>query len=134
MTVGLAATTTANAWLNVLRGNSNGTTFTAPAVMAVKLHTADPGAAGTTAAAAGDTTRKAIGFNAASAGSMSLASAPAAWTNGGTTETLTHISVWDSTTVGSFYYSAALTASQSWANTNTFTLTSLTFALSPIAA
>lgn len=134
MTVGLAATTTANAWLNVLRGNALGTTFTAPAVQAVKLHTADPGAAGTTAAAAGDTTRKAIGFNAASAGAMSLAASPSAWTNGGTSETLTHISVWDSTTAGSFYYSAALTAPQAWANTNTFTLTNLTITLTPIAA
>lgn len=134
MTVGLATTTTANAWLNVLRGNAAGTTFTAPAVMAAKLHTADPGAAGTTAAAAGDTTRKALTFNAASAGSMSLTSAPAVWTNGGTSETLTHISVWDSTTVGSFYYSAALTASQAWASGNTFTLTSLTISLTPLAA
>jgi hypothetical protein len=134
MTVGLSAANVANAWLNVLRGNAAGTTFTAPAVQAAKLHTADPGAAGTTAAAAGDTTRKALTFNAASAGSMGLTSAPAAWTNGGTSETLTHISVWDSTTVGNFMYSAALTASQAWASTNTFTLTSLTISLTPIAA
>jgi hypothetical protein len=112
-------------------GQRAGTTFTAPAVQAAKLHTADPGAAGTTAAAAGDTTRKALTFNAASAGSMSLTSSPAAWTNGGTSETLTHISVWDSTTAGNFQYSAALTASQAWVSTNTFTLTSLSRFPSP---
>ena len=134
MTRGLSAVNVANAWLNVLRGNSNGVTFTAPAVQAVKLHTGDPGSAGANNAAAGDTTRKAIGYNAASAGSMSLAAAPAAWTNGGTNETLTDVSVWDSTTAGNFDYSAALTASQPWNTGNTFTLTSLTFALTPIAA
>lgn len=134
MTVGLSTTNTANAWLNVLRGNGAGTTFTAPAVQAAKLHTADPGAAGTTAAAAGDTTRKALTFAAASGGSMSLSSSPAAWTNGGTSETLTHISVWDSTTAGNFQYSAALSSSQAWASGNTFTLTSLTVSLTPLAA
>ncbi len=134
MTVGLSAANTANAWLNVLRGNSAGTTFTAPAVQAAKLHTADPGASGTTAAAAGDTTRKALTFNAASAGSMALTSSPAVWTNGGTSETISHISVWDSTTAGNFQYSAALTASQAWVSTNTFQLTSLTISLTPVAA
>lgn len=134
MTVGLSAVNTANAWLAVLRGNATGTTFTAPAVQAVKLHTADPGSAGATAAAAGDTTRKAIGYGAPSGGSMSMSTTAPVWTNGGTSETLTHISVWDSTTAGNFQYSAALTASQAWASGNTFTLTTLTFALTPIAA
>jgi len=134
MTVGLSTVNTANAWLNVLRGNAAGTTFTAPAVQAAKLHTGDPGASGSTAAAAGDTTRKALTFNAASSGSMGLTSSPAAWTNGGTSETLTHISVWDSTSAGNFMYSAALTASQAWNTGNTFTLTSLTISLTPLAA
>ena len=134
MTVGLSTTNTANAWLNVLRGNAAGTTFTAPAVQAAKLHTADPGAAGATAAAAGDTTRKALTFNAAASGAMSLTSSPAVWTNGGTSETISHISVWDSTTAGNFQYSAALTASQAWASGNTFTLTSLSITLTPLAA
>lgn len=134
MTVGLSTANTANAWLNVLRGNSAGTTFTAPAVQAAKLHTGDPGSAGANNAAAGDTTRKALAFAAASAGSISLSSTPSSWTNGGTSETLTHISVWDSTTAGNFQYSAALTASQAWATGNTFTLTSLSVSLTPLAA
>ena len=43
MTVGLATTTLANNWLNMLRQVA----FTAPAGTYIKLHTADPGAAGT---------------------------------------------------------------------------------------
>lgn len=135
MTVGLSGANVAQAWLRVLRGNSAGTTFTAPAVQAAKLHTADPGAAGATAAAVGDATRKALTFNdATTSGTMGLTASPAAWTNGGTTETITHISVWDATSAGNFMYSAVLTASQPWVSTNTFTLTSLTHTFTPIAA
>jgi hypothetical protein len=134
MTVGMSTVNTANAWLNVLRGNSAGVTFTAPAVQAAKLYVGDPGASGTANAAAGDTTRKALTFNAASGGSMGLTSAPASWTNGGTSETLTHIGVWDSTTAGNFQYSAALASSQAWNTGNSFTITSLSFALQPLAA
>ena len=83
MTVGLAA-----GIVNTFLDTTFGTTF-------VKLHTADPGAAGATAAAAGDTTRKAA--------TMAVAS-------------------------------AALSASQPWVSTNTFTLTSLTVSISPLAA
>jgi hypothetical protein len=54
MTVGLGTTTLANKILDHLRG---GTAWTQPAGIFVKLHTADPGAAGATAAAAGSTTR-----------------------------------------------------------------------------
>lgn len=134
MARGLSAVNTANAWLNVLRGNAAGTTFTAPAVQAAKLHTGDPGANGTANAAVGDATRKALTFSAASAGVMSLTSSPAAWTNGGTSETLSDITVWDSTTAGNFQYSAPLTANKAWATADTFTLTTLTHTLTPIAA
>lgn len=130
MTTGLAATTLANKWLDMLAG----TAFTAPTVFAVKLHTADPGAAGTTGAAVGDTTRKSVTWNAASAGAKSMASMSGSWTNGGTSETLSHISCWDSTTAGNFLCSAALTSTQAWASGNTFSLTSLSISLTPIAA
>jgi hypothetical protein len=56
------------------------------------------------------------------------------WTNGGTTETISHISVWDAITTGNFIYSAALTTPQAWVSTNTLTLTSLAVSLTPIAA
>lgn len=130
MTVGLSATNLANKWLDMLAG----TAFTAPSVFAVKLHTADPGSAGTTAAAAGDTTRKTVTWSAASAGSKSMSSMSGSWTNGGTTETLSHVSFWDNATAGNFLGSAALGSTQSWASGNTFALTTLTIALTPIAA
>lgn len=100
----------------------------------IKLHTADPGAAGTTAAAAGDTTRKQATMAAASGGSKAMTGSAGPWTNGGTSETLTDISLFSLVTGGTFQGSAALTASQAWVSTNTFTLTSLTISVSPIAA
>jgi hypothetical protein len=130
MTVGLSAANLANKWLDML----GGTAFTAPTVFAVKLHTADPGASGATAAAVGDATRKSVTWAAASAGSKSMSSMSGSWTNGGTSETLSHLSFWDATTAGNFLASAALTASQAWASGNTFSLTSLSISLTPIAA
>ncbi len=62
----------------------------------VKLHIGDPGAAGT-ANAAGETTRKAVTFSAASAGAITN-SAALTWTSVSTTETYSHVSFWD--TVG----------------------------------
>jgi hypothetical protein len=134
MTVGLSAANVANLWLGAFRGGGNGVNVTAPAVQAVKLHVGDPGSAGANNAAAGSTTRVAITMAAPSAGSMSMTGTNPSWTNGGTSETLSHISVWDSTTAGNFDYSTALTSSQAWVSTNTFTLTSLTVSLTPIAA
>lgn len=124
MTTGVTSTV-ANGWLN-------GTFATASCF--VKLHTADPGAAGTTAAAAGDTTRKNPTMAAASGGSIAMTGTAGPWTNGGTSETLTHISLWTAVSAGTFQASGALTASQAWVNTNTFTLTSLSIAITPIAA
>lgn len=100
----------------------------------VKLHTADPGAAGTTAAAAGDTTRKQATTGASSGGTKSMSGTAGPWTNAATTETLTHISLWSLVAAGVFWRSIALTASQAWVATNTFTLTSLVLTMSPIAA
>lgn len=124
MTVGLAAAAV-NGWLD-------GTFATATCY--VKLHTADPGAAGATAAAAGDTTRKQATMAAASGGSKAASASVGPWTNGGTSETISHISLWTASTAGTFNGSAALTASQAWVSTNTLTLTSLSIAVTPIAA
>lgn len=130
MTAGLSATNLANSWLNVLRNTS----FTGKAAVYVKLHTADPGASGATAAAAGSTTRVAITWAAASGGAMSMNGTAPSWTNGGTSETLTHISFWDDPSAGNFLGSCALSSSQAWVSTNTFTLSSQTWTFSPIAA
>jgi hypothetical protein len=130
MTVGYSAVNLANKFLDML----SGTAFTAPAGSFLKLHTADPGSAGATAAAAGSTTRVAITLAAAAAGSKSMNGTLPVWTNVTTTETISHLSWWDAVTAGNFLLSFALTAAQAWVNTNTFTLTSLTTTVTPIAA
>lgn len=131
MAVGLSAVNFAN---KVLDHMLRATASTAPAGNFVKLHTADPGSAGATAASS-VITRPAATFAAASAGSCSLSNTPswASWagTNG---EVVSHISVWDANTAGTFLYSAALTASKTMNTGDTLNLTTLTFALTPIAA
>lgn len=134
MAVGLSAVNTANAWLNTLRGTS-AATFTAVTTLFVQLHTGDPGASGT-ANVSSVTTRPALNFGAASGGSQSAIATLPSWatwagTNG---EVVTHISVWGASSAGTFYYSAALTASKTVNTGDTLNLTSLTVALTPIAA
>ena len=129
MTVGLASATA-----TALVATFGGTAYTAPALIALKLHTADPGAAGVTAAAVADTTRKTVTFGAAATGGIAMTSMSGLWTNGGTTETLTHVSGWDSVTAGVFRLSGVLTAPQSWAATNTFSITAFSISFAPIAA
>lgn len=114
-------TSVANGWLD----GSFGTVFAA-------LHTADPGTAGTTAPSAGDSSRKAVTMAAASGGAKASSASAGPWTNGGTSETLTYISLWDAATAGNFLGSCALTASQAWVSGNTFTLTSLNIAITPV--
>lgn len=130
MTVGFSSANTATPLLNWFRL----TNATAPVGSFAKLHTADPGASGATAAAAGSTTRVTFAFAAPSGNSIALTGTAPVWTNAATTETLTHISVWDAITAGNFDYSIALTASQPWVATNTFTLTGVTISIAPIAA
>jgi hypothetical protein len=129
VTVGVSTVNLANAWLNVLRG----TTFTGVSVF-VKLHTGDPGAAGATAAAVGSTTRPAISWTAAASGALTMTGTAPSWTNGGTSETLSHISFWDASTAGNFLGSAALGSTQAWASGNTFTLTAQGWSITPLAA
>jgi hypothetical protein len=133
MTVGLSAVNTANAWLNTLRGTS-AATFTGVTTLFVQLHTADPGSAGTTAVSS-VTTRPSLNFGAAASGSQTSSGTPswATWagTNG---EVVTHISVWSASSAGTFYYSAALTASKTVNTGDTLNLTSLVVSLAPIAA
>ena len=129
MTVGLSAVNTADKLLNTI--GRTGTTFTAGSLY-VKLHTADPGASGATAASA-VTTRYACTFSASSSGSMALTSMGGTWSMTAT-ETISHISLWDASTAGNFLWSVALTASKSVVCGDTLSLTSLTLAFTPIAA
>lgn len=131
MTVGLHTANVAHPWLNSLRSSTQPTAYSTPFV---KLHVGDPGAAGTSNAAAGDTTRKAVTQSAASGGAIALSGTAPVWTNGGTSETLSHVSVWDASTAGNFLYSVALTSSQAWVSGNTFTLTALGVSIAPLAA
>jgi hypothetical protein len=129
VTVGVSTVNLANAWLNVLRT----TTFTGISVF-VKLHTADPGSVGTTAAAVGSTTRPAISWTAAASGTLTMTGTAPSWTNGGTSETLSHVSFWDAASAGNFLGSAALGSTQAWASANVYTLTAQGWSITPLAA
>lgn len=100
--------------------------FTMPTNVFVKLHTADPGTAGTTAAAA-TTTRKQLAFGAA-ASAVSTQSGTVTWSAVGTAETITHISIWDNLTAGNFLARGALTTSVTTVVGDDITLSALTVA------
>lgn len=104
MTVGLSSGHI-NSILNVLRG----TAYTGVTPY-LKLHTADPGAAGATAAST-ETTRKALTFAAPS--SNAVTSGTVSWaTWSASAETITHYSIWDASTAGNFLISGQFTASK----------------------
>ena len=130
MTVGLHGVNLANKFLDLLRG----TAFTAPSGLYVKLHTGDPGASASANASA-NTTRVAITFAAASAGSMAMnGTAPswASWASG--SETISHLSFWDASTSGNCLATAALTVSKAVTNGDTLNMATCTWAFTPIAA
>jgi hypothetical protein len=130
VTVGLHAVNLANKWLDML----GGTAFTAPTTTAMKAHTGDPGSAGTSNASA-ETDRKALTWSAASAGSKSITSTLPQWASWDAgTETISHMSVWDSTTAGNFLYSFALTTAKQVTNGDTLNVTAHSVSLTPIAA
>lgn len=93
----------------------------------VKLHTGDPGEAGTSNAAA-ETTRKVATWAAASSGSMAT-SATLEWTNVSTTETYSHWSLWDNATSGNCLWTGSLSSSAAVTAGDTFQITSLTLSL-----
>ena len=131
MAVGLSAVNYAN---KVLDHMHRAVASTAPAGNFIKLHTADPGSAGATAPSS-VTTRPSATFSAASAGAVALSNTPTWATWAGTSpETVTHISVWDASSAGTFLCSAALTASKVVQTGDTLTLTSLSISYAPIAA
>lgn len=105
----------ANAVLNLMR-NTTVTGFTPY----LKLHTGDPGAAGT-ANASSRADRLAVTFAAPANGAMT---APAvswtAWASG--SQTITHVSFWDAATGGAFRKSAQLAAPKSVENDDTLNI------------
>jgi hypothetical protein len=130
MATGISSANVATPWLNIFRN----TAASAIATVYVKAHIGDPGATGASNAAAGSTTRVLATFAAPSGNAIALTAALTAWTNGGTTETLSHVSMWDASTAGNFLGSAALASTQSWASGNNYQLTALTLTLAGIAA
>lgn len=99
----------------------------------VQLHTADPGSAGTISISVGSTTRVQMVTGAAASGAKSATSV-GPWTNGGTSETITHVSWWSASSGGTFKLSAALTASKAWVSGDTLVLDTASITFSPQAA
>jgi hypothetical protein len=123
MTTGIASGI-ANAWLDGLSG------------WFVGLHTADPGAAGTTSPCTGavGAVRKASTMGSSVAGSKPQ-TAGGSWVGwDGGSVSISHISVWTLITAGVLQFTGALTAPKAITNGDTYNQTSLTIALTPIAA
>jgi NADPH-dependent curcumin reductase CurA len=131
MARGLSTVNLANAWLNVI----SGTTFTGAAGSFVELHTADPGASGTTAVssvttqAVGDVVRR-VGRVEEHVGHRVVDVV------GGhvSPETVTDIADFSASSAGTFYFSVQLTASKTVQTGDTLTLNTLSVSLSPLAA
>lgn len=116
MTTGISAGHS-DSIINVMRSTSY-TSFTPW----LKLHTGDPGSAGTANASA-ETTRKQLTF-ASPAGTGSSAATAVTWTSWSAgSETITHVSLWDASTSGNFKMSAALASSLSVTNGATVSVT-----------
>lgn len=104
------------------------------ATVFVRLVIGDPGASGTANGAAGNTTRQAQAMAAAAGGSKAATGADPSWVNGGVSETITGVALFDAAAAGNFEASGTLTAAQAWGTGNTFTLTNLVITLTPVAA
>lgn len=113
MAVGFAPAT-ANSILNLM---FRGTAWTPPAAVWVKLHTGDPGAAGT-ANAATETTRKQGTFATNASGGSISNTAALSWTAVAGSEDYTHFSLWDASTGGTFLLSGTVTANPLTAGDN----------------
>lgn len=86
----------------------------------VQLHTGDPGEAGT-ANVAGETDRIQASFGAAASGAVAN-DAAIEWTSVSTSETYSHISLWDASTNGNCLWTGALTSSVAVVAGNDFTI------------
>ena len=113
--------------LKILEHTTGKTAWTMPTNVYLKLHTADPGEAATTAAA-GETTRKSVSWASAASGSIA-SSATVEWTNVASTETYTHWSLWDASTAGNALWTGALSSSAAVTAGDTFQITTITLSL-----
>ena len=113
--------------LKILEHTTGKTAWTMPTNVYIKLHTADAGEAGTTAAAT-EATRKVAAWATASSGAIAT-SATIEWTNVAATETYSHWSLWDAVTSGNCLWTGALSSSAAVTAGDTFQITSLTLSL-----
>lgn len=110
MAVGMSSATADN----ILNAIGNATSYSI-ATPYMKLHTADPGTSGATAAAT-ETTRKLVSFGAPQAGAAGFRKivndAAITWTAIAATgtEDATHFSLWDASTAGNYLGSGTITA------------------------
>jgi len=130
VTAGLAATTLANKWLDMI----SGTAFTAPAGSFVLPHTGDPGSAGTANTIA-SVPRVSVTWNAASAGFKSASNSPtwSSWSFA-SPSIITHLSFWDALTVGNFLFSCPVASAQTVVTGNNLVASPITILFAPIAA
>jgi hypothetical protein len=135
MTPGLSTANLIVKILNHIKG-SGATTFTAPSQLYVRLHTADPGATGilgVPSSGEGGQTGQAINFSTTASNVLTMSNTPS-WAITVTTETATHISIWDQSLNGNFLWSAPLTANKTVVSGDTLTLTSCTLTLNTAAS
>lgn len=120
---------------DILNSLARGEAWTPPAGFFCKLHTGDPGVAGT-ANAFGDTTRQEASFADAGVDGVTETDADMEWTNVSAAGTVSHISFWDAVTGGVFQGSDALANSRILAIGDNFTVLAGDgqLSLAPIAA
>lgn len=103
--------------------------YTAPTNIYVKLHLGDPGEAGTGNAAVETTRQEATFTGPASAGSISN-NADITWTSVSTSETYSHVSLWDNVSAGNCLWTGALSASKTVTAGDTFRISAGNLTLS----
>ena len=111
---------------SLLNALGNNTAYSVTNVY-VQLHIGDPGTAGT-ADPATETTRKAVSFAGASAGSIA-SDADVSWTNISGSQDATFFTAWDALTGGSFLFSGTITGNPYTAG-DTYTISSGSFTTS----
>lgn len=114
--------------LSATNANTALTNWTTSAVF-IQLHTGDPGSAGTSNVSS-TTTREAVTWGTASAGSITASNTPAwpSWA-GTNNEVVTDISFWSASTSGTFEFSITLSSSATMATTDTLSITPITITL-----
>jgi hypothetical protein len=101
----------------VLNAHVRGTSYGGNASVFAKLHTGDPGAAGT-ANAATETTRQEVTFGSAATTGAIANTVAVEWTSVSTTETYTHYSLWTASTGGTFLGSGTVSGGAVTAGNN----------------